>query len=116
MLIKFTTVPTKNLPSIFAFQDLKSQASKFSDGQWGSKWTDHVNAQLFNSVALDQIEMSQVDAVVRILASFHCNPVLFPIIEADYYTFLWNWPPTPPLSQHKTLTSHSGQNVGLGEG
>ena len=68
MLVKFTTVPTKNLTSIFAFQDLKSQASKFSDGQWGSMWTDHVNAQIFNLIALDQMEMSQVDAVVRILA------------------------------------------------
>ena len=44
-------------------------------------WTDHVNAQIFNPIALDQIEMSQVDAVVRILASYHCIPVLFPIMK-----------------------------------
>ena len=34
----------------------------------------------------------------------------------DQFRFLCNCPPTPPLSQHLTLTSHLGQNVGLGEG
>ena len=72
-------------------------------------WTDHVNAQIFNPIALDQIEMSQVDAVVRILASYHCIPVLFPIIETDYHTFLWNCPPTPRLSQHQHLLLTKGK-------
>ena len=63
-------------------------------------WTEHVNAPMFNPIALDQIEMSQVDAVVKILASYPCNPVLFPVVKANHYTFLWNFPPTPPLSQH----------------
>ena len=38
---------------------------------------------------------------------------------ADYYTFLGKCPPTPPPTPPKatlTLTSHLGQNVGLGEG
>ena len=34
----------------------------------------------------------------------------------DQFRFLCNCPPTPPLSQHLTLTSHLGQNVGLGKG
>ena len=34
----------------------------------------------------------------------------------DQFRFLYNCLPTPPLSQHLTLTSHIGQNVGLGEG
>ena len=31
-------------------------------------------------------------------------------------TFLGNRPPTPPLKPTLTLTSHLGQNVGLGKG
>ena len=34
----------------------------------------------------------------------------------EQFRFLCNCLPTPSLSQHLTLTSHIGQNVGLGDG
>jgi len=44
-------------------------------------------------------------------------PVSMPVmVPADHYTFMGNCPPTPPLTATLTLTSHLGQNVGLGEG
>ena len=38
------------------------------------------------------------------------------VLISDHYTFLGNFPHTPPLTQHLTRSENKSKNVGLGEG